>query len=217
MDFYNEFKKGLEMTSSGLLVEIGSGSGFLKDLIPALITTDVFNCDGIDVVLDGEKLPFENCSVSVFFMQNVLHHIKNPIPFLKEVNRCLIDNGKIIMIEPYNSLWSSFIYKNFHHERFDTKADWKTEGSGRLSDANGALPWIIFCRDYERFVKEFPQLKIVKLIPHTPFLYIISGGLSMKQLLPDFTYDLIKVIEKFLSPFNKYIGMFFTIELQKKS
>ena len=215
LDFYNEFKKSITDLPKGDLVEIGSGSGFIKEVIPEVITTDVFNGLNIDKVFSATSMPFKEGAVSAFFLFDVLHHIIDPLAFFNEVNRCLLDHGKIIMIEPYNSPWGSFVYKNFHHEPFDTNADWEITVNGRLTGANGALPWIIFFRDRERFQKKFPHLKIKRLTPHTPFRYLISGGLSYKQLLPSFTYDLVKGLETMLSPLNEFLGMFVTVELEK--
>lgn len=217
LDFYKEFKKASINLPKGDLVEIGSGGGFLKEVIPGVVTADIFSSNYIDIVLSKEKMPFENNSVSAFFLRDVLHHIKDPFTFFTEVNRCLVEHGKIIMIEPYNSLWGGFIYKNFHHEPFDINATWEITGDGRLTDANIALPWIIFFRDRKKFESRFPNLKIRRLEPHTPFRYLLSGGLSMRQFLPSFTYNLIKGFETLLSPLNRYLGMFLTIELEKIS
>lgn len=217
LDFYNEFKKTLKTIPNGLLVELGSGSGFLKEVIPNVITTDLFSSPNIDIVLSGTKLPFKDNSVSAFFLQNVLHHIKEPRAFFTEVNRCLVKKGRVIMIEPYIGLWGKFIYSNFHHEPLDTNAGWEIRKTGRLTGANQALPWIIFFRDRKRFEQLFPNLKITRLLPHTPFRYIISGGLSMRQLLPSFTYNFVKFLEIICSPLNKHLGMFITIELYKET
>jgi len=85
-------------------------------------------------------------------MFDVLHHIPHPREFFKEALRCLKVGGQIGMIEPANTLWGRFIYKNFHHEGFDTKAGWKLSAGGPLSNGNGAIPWIIF-RETEKFSK----------------------------------------------------------------
>ena len=215
-DFYKEFKKACEEIPQGSIVEIGSGAGFIKEVIPNVITTDLFSSPNVDIVLNGEKLPFEENTISAFLLQNVLHHIKNPTNFFLEANRCLVNGGKIIMIEPHNSLWGAFFWKNFHHEPFDPNTTWEIKHQGRLSGANQALPWIIFFRDRKKFENLFPFLRIRKLTPHTPLRYLISGGLSIRQLLPSFTYDFVKGIEFILSPFNKYIGMFITIEIKKE-
>lgn len=146
---------------------------------------------------------------------NAFHHIENIKPFLDEVNRCLKVGGKMVMVDEANTPWSRFIFQSFHHEMFDPSEGWSFEKVGPVSSANGALAWIVFYRDRLKFEKWFPALKIVMLKPHTPFRYLISGGVSMRQLLPSFTYPIIKGIETILSPLNRYIGMFLTVEIEK--
>ncbi len=46
-------------------------------------------------------------------------------------------------------------------------------------------------------------------------LQVLSGGLTLCQLVPSFSYTLIKAIEYTLSPLNDWLGMFQTIELEK--
>jgi len=214
-DFYQEFKSVSDEFPGGVFVEIGSGGGFLKKVIPSVITSDILPLAHIDMSLSAVRLPFKNNRIDCFFMFDVLHHIKDAVIFLKEMDRCLKKGGKVVMIEPANTLWGRFIYQNFHHETFDPNAGWTIDGSGPLSDANGALPWIIFFRDRTKFEKDFPGLQIRQFKAHTPFRYLISGGLSFKQLLPSFTYHLIKGLEILLSPFNLWLGMFLTIEIKK--
>jgi SAM-dependent methyltransferase len=214
IDFY-KILKSHKAPKKGLLIEVGSGGGFLKRFIPKVITTDVLKVDGIDRKLDLENIKLKSNSVSAFYMLNVFHHIKNPKRALSEMERCLVDEGKIIMIEPWPTIFSKFIYKNFHHETFDTNSDWKVRGTGRMSDANGALPWIIFKRDKQKFEKLFPNLKIEIVKPHTPFKYLLSGGLSHKQVLPSFFYPFLNIIEIPLRPFNKFLAMFATIIISK--
>lgn len=214
IDFYKKLK-GHTVPKKGLLIEVGSGGGFLKRFIPKVITTDVLKADGIDRKLDLEDIKLKSNSVSAFYMLNVFHHIKNPKRALSEMQRCLIGGGKIIMIEPWPTIFSKFIYRNFHHETFDTSSDWKIKGSGRMSDANGALPWIVFRRDSQKFNKLFPNLVITKITPHTPLKYLFSGGLSHPQYLPNSFYPLLTLIEKLLSPLNNLVAMFATIVVKK--
>ncbi len=215
VDFYRSFQQA--HIPKGPIVEIGSGAGFIKDIMPNVITSDVIKGPDIDKVFYASKMPFKDNSISAFVMIDVLHHIKDSEKALQEMFRCLKPGGKIIMIEPYNSLWGRFIYTHFHPERknFDVKAGWKIGGDRRMSDSNPALPWIIFERDRNIFEKKFPKLKILKVDPHTPFKYLISGGLTKLQFLPTSLYPLINHLEKKLSPFNKLLGMFVTIELEK--
>lgn len=215
---YKKFYTILSSASvpSGKKIELGSGGGFIKQFISNIITSDVILSDGIDKVFSATKIPYRDKTISAFYMIDTFHHIKNPRKALSEMSRCLKKGGKIIMIEPYNSVWGRFIYQNFHHENFDPNTDWKIMGHGRMSDANGAIPWIIFERDRKRFDKEFPNLVIKKFKPHTPFAYLLSGGLSKPQLIPTFTYPILEEFENFLKPLNRWLGMFVYIEIQKK-
>ncbi|MBE9069809.1 class I SAM-dependent methyltransferase [Leptolyngbya cf. ectocarpi LEGE 11479] len=200
--------------SDGLLVELGSGPGFLKSMASDVVTSDVLPYEGIDRVFSALDMPFSDCSVSAFMMIDVLHHIKDSRQFFREMQRCLKPGGKVVMIEPANTPWSSFIYRNFHHEPFNIKGGWGFEDGGPLSGANMAIPWIVFCRDHHVFAKEFPDFRICSVKYHTPITYLISGGVSMRQILPSYTYPMIQFIEWSLSPVIHLVGMFMTIELE---
>ncbi len=214
IEFYQMFKK-LSLPK-GLIVELGSGGGFIKEIIPATITTDLVRGPGIDKVMSGEKISFKKGSVAAFLMFDVFHHIKNPQKALVSMEESLKKGGKIIMIEPNTIGLAGLFYKYFHHETRNKNGDWHIPGKGRMSDANLALPWIVFIRDRELFESRFPQLKVTKIQFHTPLKYIISGGVSKPQLVPTFFYQPVTILESLLRPFNRWIGLFMTIEIKKK-
>jgi len=214
-DFYKIFEKSIGPNVSRM-VELGSGGGFIKEIIPAVVTSDIMKVPNVDRVFSAEQMPFESGSVDAFFMIDVLHHIKRPKFFFAEAQRCLKNGGKIVMIEPANTIWYRLVVKNFHHEMFDTTAGWEMDKTRPLSDANGALAWIIFQRDRKVFEAQFPNLKIKSIGFHTPLRYILSGGLTYRQLLPSFMYGFVNFLEICLRPFNKWIGMFETIVLEKQ-
>jgi len=216
-NFYRQFQQAIPDWGKKFLVELGSGGGFIKEVVNNVTTSDILKLPNVDKVFSALDMPFENSSVDAFFMIDVLHHITAPRAFFKEALRCLKIGGKIIMIEPANTFWSRIIYKNFHHELFDAQAGWElTEDEGRpVSQGNGAIPWIIFCRDRQIFEKEFPALKIIGIRNHTPLCYLLSGGLTLRQLVPSFTYPIVSAAEFILSPFRNFLGMFQTVELQK--
>jgi len=214
-DFYRRLERAVEPTADRVLVELGSGGGFIKKIIPDVITSDLLDLPNVDKVFSAEDMPFEAESVDAFFMLNVLHHIASPAAFFTEAVRCLKKQGKIVMIEPANTPWSRFVYGNFHHEAFDSRADWKLNDARPLSCANSAIAWIIFSRDRILFERRFPRLRIVRFRSHTPLRYLLSGGFTLRQLAPVFVYPFVKVLECVLSPFNELVGMFETVELQK--
>lgn len=211
----NFYKRIASNISQRPIIELGSGPGFIKKIIRGAITTDVIKGPEIDKVVNAEKLQFKSKSVGSIVMLNVFHHIKNPKRALSEMERCLINGGKIIMVEPWPTLFSKFIYQNFHHETFDTNLGWKINGKGRMSDANGALPWIVFKRDVKKFKRMFPCLQIISIELHTPFKYLVSGNLSKPQLLPVSFYPIVDYFEKLISPLNKYLALFATIVITK--
>jgi SAM-dependent methyltransferase len=215
IDFYKEFGKVITEPEKKTLIELGSGGGCIKEVINNAITSDILELPNVDKVFSALDMPFEDNSVDAFFMFDVLHHITEPGGFFREAIRCLKPAGKIVMIEPANTLWARFIYKNFHHELFDPQAEWGLKESGPVSHGNAAMPWIIFSRDRDIFEKQFPKLRIVGMRNHTPLRYLFSGGLRLRQLAPSFTYPLVKAIEYILSPINNLLGMFQTIKLEK--
>lgn len=215
IDFYRRFRSAFPDLTGKTLVELGSGAGFFKEIIPQVITSDILPIASVDKVFSALAMPFEDASVDAFFMIDVLHHLPDAEAFFTEAIRCLKPGGKIIMIEPANTPFARFIYKHFHHELFDTSAGWKLEKSGPLSSANGAIPWIVFNRDRNIFNAKFPALCIRSISPHTPFRYLLSGGLRFRQLLPSCCYAAVKALEQTLTPLNKFLGMFQTILLEK--
>jgi hypothetical protein len=65
-----------------------------------------------------------------------------------------------------------------------------------LSGGNDALPWIIFNRDIEKFKQEHAYWKIKSVTPGIPLSYFLSGGVSMRNLLPGWMYTPLACIEK---------------------
>jgi SAM-dependent methyltransferase len=183
----------------GAVLELGSGAGFLNKYVPGLLTSEIFWCPGISLVLDGMKLPFRDGALRGITMTNVLHHVPSARAFLKEATRALRPGGRIVAIEPWVSPWSRIIYTKLHHEPFDPESpDWTFSGEGPLSAANGALPWMVFERDRAKFEAEFPELRVHSIQPLMPFRYLICGGISMRNLMPSFTFPLWRGIESAL-------------------
>lgn len=215
-DCYKELYNEINGCEGKVIVEVGSGGGFIKEVISNAITSDIMELSNVDKVFSATEMPFGDGSVDVFFLNNVLHHIKDVRFFFTEAVRCLKTSGRIVMIEPANTLFSRFVYKNYHHEDFDVTAGWLLKNGGPLTTGNGALPWIIFYRDRHIFEEQFSLLKIVKVRIHTPLRYLLSGGLTYRQLVPSCCYSIIKTMERMLSPLNGMIGMFQTIVLEKR-
>lgn len=216
VDFYRTIEQWLPQGCTKRVVELGSGGGFIKEVIPEVITSDVVPVGGLDMCFSALEMPFGDASVDAFCMMDVLHHLPDVRRFLTEADRCLRPGGRIVMIEPANTAWGRFVYQKFHHEAFDPTGPWDLQPGGPLSTANGAIPWIVFVRDRQELARALPHLRLVHLRPHTPVRYLLSGGLSMRQLAPNFSYAVIKRIEGLLRPLYGCLGMFYTIVLERE-
>ncbi len=215
LEWYAFFLQDINKTQNPKVVEIGSGGGFLKELYPQVICSDIIPLPFNDMTFSALDMPFENESLSHLVLIDTFHHIPDSKLFLEEASRVLRTGGKLMMIEPYNSFWGRFIYKNFHHEPFRPEGDWTIPSSGPMSDANGALPYIVFERDEAMFYESFPLLRINRIEYHTPFRYLLSGGVSYKQLVPSWSFGIFSNIDKFFVSLSKQLSMFCKIEIEK--
>jgi len=215
IEWYREFIKSYPTLPEGKILELGSGGGFLKELLPSVICSDVLSLPTNDMTFSALDMPFSENEISGIFMVDTFHHIPDSEKFLYEVSRVLKKDGQMIMIEPANSNWGRFIYKNFHHEPFIPTGNWFIPDKGPLSGANGALPWIVFERDKAKFNNLFPCFEVISIKYHTPLRYLISGGVSNKQLMPSFLYSPFTILDKILSSVSKQISMFVTVKIKK--
>ena len=203
--------------SQGLAVELGTGAGFTKTLIPSIITSDILPYEGVDIVINGTSLPFHNESLSMICMMNVFHHIPDVESFLKEAERCLKPGGRIFITDQNVGPISMPILKYLHREGFDSNCSkWRFNTSGPLSGANGALAWLVFCRDKSKFAALFPNLRIESVIPHTPLLYWLAGGLKSWNFAPTLILPILIFIDKMFSRLHRNLGSFLDIEIVKE-
>ena len=202
----------------GPVLELGSGGGFFAGFAESVITSEIQKVLGVDVVTDARRLAFKNQSLKAIVLIDVFHHLPQVGPFLSEAARCIKPGGVIAMIEPWKTEWAGLVYTRLHHEPVAPEApDWQLPEGGPLSGSNSALAWIVFERDRERFGKDFPHWRIRSITPHTPFAYLLSGGVSMRGLIPGLLFTPVRRLESVLSPWMNAIAMFATIVLERRA
>ena len=212
-DISNQF-----LTGNGIEVELGAGVSPMRDSYPEVLATDIVEAPNLDRIINAEKMDLQTETVKVVYGQNCFHHFPHPDQFFKELDRVLVPGGGAILLEPYYGPFASFLYKRlFKTEGFDKNfPDWNTPATGPMNGANQALSYIIFIRDRARFEKENPSLKIVHQRFAGNYLrYLLSGGLNFRQLLPDIFSKPIGLLEKTISPFNKWISLHHIIVIKK--
>jgi SAM-dependent methyltransferase len=211
-EWYGMFADGVPK-GEGIILEIGSGSGFCSEIIPGVVTSDISIIQGIDLVFDAcDRFPFADSTLKSILMINTFHHLPSPENFLHEAYRCLKTGGKLLMIEEWMTPWSRFVYTKLHHEPFEPDVkEWEYPSTGPLSSANGAMPWIIFKRDRKLFEDRFPHLIVEKIQPIMPIRYLLSGGVSMRTLVPEYSFWFWKMVERVCD----FMAMFAMIRLVK--
>jgi SAM-dependent methyltransferase len=217
LQWYHQIAREFAGKKQSGLLEIGSGGGFIKEVLPDIITSDIQPIEGVDQCFPAQALPFDANSLQGICMVNVFHHIPDPAAFLHEAYRVLRKDGVIVMTEPANTIWGRFIYKKLHHENHDTKAGWKFPEGSPMSNANVALPWIVFFRDRKLFESRFPGFTIGRTRFHTSFLYLLSGGVSFRQLVPGFLFKPLLFFDNLLCRISPQFAMFLTIKIHKSS
>lgn len=194
------------------ILELGSGAGFLQQFLPGAITSEVFETPGVKLIASACNLPLKAESLDAIVMTDVFHHIPDAGRFLVEAARCVRPGGKLVMIEPWRTAWSEWVYTHLHSEPFSPEGDWVIPNTGPLSGANGALPWIVFQRDRALFEARFPRWHIKNIEPMMSFSYLLSGGVSMRSFLPGWMYRPVRAMERVLG--QERSAMFALIELE---
>ena len=202
----------------GLALELGSGAGFVKELLPEVITSDALPYPGIDRIVDARAMPFEDRSLRAIFLLNVFHHVPDVAAFFREVERCLVRGGRLLIIDQCRGWISTPILRFAHHEPFDPNAaEWAFESRGPLSGANGALAWIVFERDRPRFETLFPSLRVARVERHSPLRYWLAGGLKPWTLLPGWAFPLATRADDLLVRLSPRLASFTDIELVRSA
>lgn len=204
------------------ILEIGSGSSPFKKFNEKLITSDVLKVPFADIVFDAHKIhelsEIEDGSLDAVILTNVIHHLKDPILFLKNAAVKLKKNGQIIFAEPYFSLISDLIYRFLHKEPVhkDITEPMLENVEGPLSSANIYLPFKIFYRNssWKKSVTQFYEIK--KLYPYTSLSYFMTGGMTSRIRIP--FYGILHILDLLISQvFPRLSASFFICILEKKS
>jgi SAM-dependent methyltransferase len=205
--------------SSPLILEIGGGALNYAELYwKNPVVTDADNFESTNNVITGvraEQLPFEANSFDYVIAKDSLHHFKDPVKALLEINRVLKSGGSLLMSEPYWSPLGRFVYRYIHPEPWDTNVKELTRTSEDLWDSNQALLLLFNTKFSNQFEKIFPSFKIKIYEPTYAISYLISGGVYKRTAISSRFLILINNLEVKSKTFMKLFGLNIIAEFKK--
>jgi SAM-dependent methyltransferase len=198
------YRRILAACAPGRTLEIGGGSGNLKEYAPNVISFDIVASPWLDLVADAQSLPFRAASFDNIVMFDVLHHIEQPFRFFEEAQRLLRPGGRVVMLEPAITPVSQVFYRLMHPEPVDMSAD--PFGPARPDperspwDANQAIPTLLFGRYGDAFALRFPKLRLIARQQLALASYPLSGGFRPWSLIPGALVEPLLRAEEKLMP-----------------
>lgn len=219
-DFYHEIAKQLRRDLGGHTVEIGSGIGNLKSVVPEALATDIFPNAWLDQVENAYALSFENCSVANLILFDVWHHLEYPGNALAEFQRVLQPGGRLIIFDPAMGMLGRVIYGLFHHEplaleeeiRWRAPEDFSPEAMTYYA-AQGNAQRVFFSHEFR---EQLDAWRIVRQARFSSISYVASGGFSGPQLYPDAAYPAMRVLDRLVSQIPAAFATRLLVVLEKR-
>jgi len=218
-DLYQIASKQLSNLPESKIVELGSGMGHIREVIPQCVTTELFPFPWIDQIENAYKLSFANESVSDLISTDVFHHLKYPGTALTEFHRVLRTGGRVILLEPCMSLLGLLVYGAFHVEpiavtkqiQWLAPADWSADDMEYYA-AQGNATRIFLGKQFRSQLSAWKSIKTIRLSALT---YAASGGYSGPQLYPTGMYSVVKSLGKILDLFPSLFATRLLVMLEK--
>lgn len=218
-DLYRLAAKQLSNLPDPTIVELGSGMGHIREVIPNCVTTELFPFPWIDQIENAYKLSFADESVSDLISTDVFHHLKYPGTALKELHRVLRTGGRVILLEPCMSLLGLLVYGVFHVEpvavaekiEWFAPNGWSPENMDYYAAQGNATRIFVG----KRFRPQLTAWKSVKTIRLSALAYAASGGYSGPQLYPTGMYSIVKSLGNILNWFPSLFATRLLVVLEK--
>ena len=202
-EFHERIAAHIDPSVSGKIVELGSGIGNIRDVIPGCIRTDLFANPWIDQVENVYALSFKDGECSHLILFDVFHHLRHPRTALNECRRVLAPRGRVILFEPYVSLAGRLVYGPLHHEPLghddpiepDAPASFAPDRDPYYAAQGNATR--VFWKDERAEILDGWDVVARERIGAWP--YALTGGYSKPQLYPSAMYGVMSAFDRLLA------------------
>lgn len=190
-EIYRDFHRLLARHLSdvpGETVEVGSGIGNIKEVIPQCVRTDIFPNPWIDRQENIYRLSMADSSVANLILFDVFHHLEYPLDALDECRRVLQAGGRLLVFDHAMSAAGFFFSKFVHHERAGFSKSYKLR-AGKATELDAPRYYADHanaCRIFERQFEELlqPVWRRVAVVKLPAVRWLLSGGYRGPSLLP---------------------------------
>ena len=222
-EIYRDFHRLLACYLSDLpgeTVEIGSGIGNIKEVIPLCVRTDVFPNPWNDRQENVYRLSMADCSVANLILFDVFHHLEYPLDALDECRRVLHTGGRLLVFDHAMSA-AGFLFSKFvHHERSGFLRDYRlrAETAAQLATpryyADQANSWRILERNFKAFLG--PSWRRVAAVKLPALKWLLSGGYRGACFVAPWNERLIKISDRACSAFPLLFSLRLLVVLEKR-
>jgi SAM-dependent methyltransferase len=205
----------------GPTVELGSGIGGLRSVIPDCILTDIEPGPGIDRVETAYALTFDDASIANLIMIDVFHHLRYPGTALDEACRALAPGGRLVIFDTCTSFLGNIVYGLLHDEPLGASRpiawaappDWDPSQKTYYAQQSNA-PRVFLSREYEATLET--HWRIMARRRYSAISYVLSGGYSKPRLYPEKALPLMRALDRICDKAPKLFATRLLVVLEKR-
>ena len=165
---------------SGETVEVGSGIGNIREVIPHCVRTDIFANPWIDRQENIYHMTMPDDSVANLILFDVFHHLKYPLDALDECRRVLRSGGRLLVFDHAMSAAGFLFSKIAHHERAGFLKGYalRADDPSQLAALSYYADHANACRIFERRFGELlqPSWQKIAIVKLPALKWLLSGG-----------------------------------------
>jgi SAM-dependent methyltransferase len=180
--FAVRYRKIAAALHPGNVVEIGAGTGnFQRWLAPRPCwTLDILRGPNVNIQADATRLPVADGRLDNIVVLDALHHLAQPLAFLRAAAAALRPGGRLLLVEPYISPWGYIVNKYLHHETVDCRFE-ETTAPKQAWAGNAAIPKLLLAPAHRAKL----PLRVRRIEYFENFALVLSGGFTYRALLPE--------------------------------